>query len=79
MVAGVGPAVTDRDDIRGPYDDVAAEYATARQPDDRELAGLHSLFEGVSAAARVLDAGRGQGEPLLGALRARASTWTLSP
>lgn len=44
--------MTDRDEIRGTYDYLAAEYGGARQPDDRELAVLDSFLAGVSTAAR---------------------------
>lgn len=57
--------MTDRDAVRAGYDVLAETYAASREPDDDERAVLESFVAGLSDGDRVLDAGCGQGDPVL--------------
>jgi ubiquinone/menaquinone biosynthesis C-methylase UbiE len=57
--------VTDRDAVRRAYDELAETYAAERSPG---LVELDRLVEPLPEGARVLDAGCGQGTPVLTAL-----------
>lgn len=60
--------VTERDAIRRAYDDLAGTYAAARSSDAAADAKLDLFREELPADARVLDAGCGQGTPVLATL-----------
>lgn len=64
--------MTDRDAVRRTYDAHAAEYAARRTADERELAVLEAFCDDLSSSARVLDAGCGQGDPILQELQRRS-------
>lgn len=55
----------DRDDIRRGYDELAETYAARRSDSERESAILDAFLDSLSESARVLDAGCGQGAPVL--------------
>ncbi|RKD94791.1 class I SAM-dependent methyltransferase [Halopiger aswanensis] len=57
--------MVDKDAVRRGYDGLAETYAARRDPDDGEWAMLERLRKQLPAAARVLDAGCGQGDPIL--------------
>lgn len=57
--------MTDRDAVRRAYDELAETYAAERSPG---LVELDRLVEPLPEGARVLDAGCGQGTPVLTAL-----------
>lgn len=57
--------MTDPDAVRRGYDEVAETYADRRSAGDRETALLEWVLDPHSAEARVLDAGCGQGTPVL--------------
>ena len=62
-----------REEIRRAYDELAGTYAEWRSADGRELELLESVLEPLSADARVLDAGCGQGRPVLSRIDERAA------
>jgi len=64
--------MTDRDEVRRGYDGLAETYAAERSPGDRELSMLEDLLDRLDADARLLDAGCGQGEPILARAADRA-------
>jgi len=51
--------------VREGYDDLAETYARQRSPPEREVATVDRFFESLSTPARLLDAGCGQGGPVL--------------
>lgn len=55
----------ERDAIRRSYDALAETYAAGRSADDRDVEILATFLDGLAADARVLDAGCGQGMPVL--------------
>ena len=57
--------MVDKDAVRSGYDDLAEIYAGNRDPDADELAILDRFLDSLSPSARILDAGCGQGEPIL--------------
>ena len=59
-------AVTERDAVRRAYDEIAEAYASRRSSDPP--AGLDRLADELPGGSRVLDAGCGQGTPVLAAL-----------
>jgi SAM-dependent methyltransferase len=63
--------VTDRDAVRRAYDELAETYAAERSPG---LVELDRLVEPLPEGARVLDAGCGQGTPVLTALAGTVET-----
>jgi ubiquinone/menaquinone biosynthesis C-methylase UbiE len=60
--------MVDKDAVRSGYDDLAEIYAGNRAPDEDELAILDRFLDSLSPSARILDAGCGQGEPVLRSL-----------
>ena len=56
--------MADPDDVRRSYDDLAETYAAERSTDERATRILDEFLAG-SSPERVLDAGCGQGEPVL--------------
>lgn len=57
--------MTDRDAVRRGYDDLAETYAAERSADEREIEFLDDLLDRLDPDARLLDAGCGQGDPIL--------------
>lgn len=57
--------MVDRDAVRRGYDELAAAYAADRVEDGRGRAVLDRFRESLPPDARVLDAGCGQGTPVL--------------
>lgn len=55
----------DKTAVRRGYDELAEVYAARRSHDDRELAALDEFLDSLSEPTRVLDAGCGQGTPVL--------------
>ena len=55
----------DRDEVRRGYDELAETYAARRSESEREGAILDDFIDSVSESSRVLDAGCGQGTPVL--------------
>ena len=65
--------MVDRDVVRRGYDQLAATYAADRVEDGRGRAVLDRFRESLPPDARVLDAGCGQGTPVLRDLSAAAT------
>lgn len=57
--------MNDKDVIRQGYDELAEVYAAKRSTDDREIAILETFLDSVPGSALILDAGCGQGTPIL--------------
>jgi len=57
--------VVDKDAVRRGYDELAEAYAADRNEDGHGREVLSRFLDGVSESARVLDAGCGQGTPVL--------------
>lgn len=57
--------MVDKDRVRRSYDDLAATYAAARSDDSDDVVVLDEFLDRLSAPAKVLDAGCGQGTPVL--------------
>jgi SAM-dependent methyltransferase len=57
--------MVDKDTVRSGYDDLTEVYAGNRDPDEEELAIVDQFLDSLSPSARILDAGCGQGEPIL--------------
>lgn len=57
--------MVDRETVRQGYDELAATYAAQRSPDVRERAIIERFCRSLSPSARVLDAGCGEGTPVL--------------
>ncbi len=57
--------MADRDDVRRSYDELAEVYADERSEDGRALAILERFLDTLADPKRVLDAGCGQGTPVL--------------
>ncbi len=57
--------MADRDDVRRSYDELADVYAAERSEDDQALAILERFLDSLDEPERVLDAGCGQGTPVL--------------
>ncbi|MDZ7702103.1 MAG: methyltransferase domain-containing protein [Halobacteriales archaeon] len=64
--------MTDRDAVRRGYDAQAKTYAAERAPGDEERAVLEGFADRLGPGNRVLNAGCGQGDPVLGLLDDRA-------
>lgn len=58
----------ERDAVRRAYDELAETYATRRSDDGRSVEILTRFLDPLSGPARVLDAGCGQGSPVLSRL-----------
>lgn len=69
MRDGATTAVADPDDVRRAYDELAATYAAQRSTEEEGTAVLEAFLDGFEPD-RVLDAGCGQGEPVLRRLAA---------
>lgn len=65
--------MVEKDAIRRGYDDVAEAYAAERSEDGREMDILDQFIQSLAKSARVLDAGCGQGTPVLRRLSASAT------
>ncbi|EMA67979.1 class I SAM-dependent methyltransferase [Halorubrum distributum] len=65
--------MVEKDAVRRGYDRIAAAYAADRVEDGTGRAVLAEFRESLPAAARVLDAGCGQGTPVLADLSASAT------
>lgn len=63
----------ERQAVRRGYDELAERYAARRTAADRELAILEEFADRLPDDARVLDAGCGQGTPVLRRLTASAT------
>ncbi|WP_254768097.1 class I SAM-dependent methyltransferase [Salinilacihabitans rarus] len=61
--------MVERDDVRRAYDELAEVYAAQRSEDGTGTERLETFLESLPSSARVLDAGCGQGTPILGRLR----------
>ena len=57
--------MVDKGDVRRGYDGLAETYADERDPDSREGELLERVLERLPRPARLLDAGCGQGDPVL--------------
>lgn len=57
--------MTERNDIRHAYDEVAEAYASVRSEGGQDMEILAEFLEPLSSEARILDAGCGQGRPVL--------------
>lgn len=64
--------MVDKRTVRRSYDALADAYAAERDDDGPEMALLADLLDQLPADARVLDAGCGNGEPVLRAVAAEA-------
>ncbi len=65
--------MTDRDTVRRGYDALAETYAAERPEDGRGMDVLDHFLDPVPESARILDAGCGQGTPVLAQLGASAT------
>lgn len=65
--------MVERDEVRRAYDEVAETYASHRSGDDEGMAILASFLESLPPSPRVLDAGCGQGTPVLERLDAEGA------
>ncbi|EMA57221.1 class I SAM-dependent methyltransferase [Halorubrum lipolyticum] len=65
--------MVDKDAVRRGYDAVAEAYAADRSEDGRGREILSQFLDGLSESARILDAGCGQGTPVLRDLTATAT------
>lgn len=65
--------MVDKDAVRRGYDELAEAYAADRNEDGRGREVLSQFLDGLSESARVLDAGCGQGTPVLRDLTASAT------
>lgn len=63
----------ERDDIRHAYDELAETYATERSDGGREMDILAEFLGPLSPNVRILDAGCGQGRPVLRRITASAT------
>ncbi|WP_227354257.1 class I SAM-dependent methyltransferase [Haladaptatus salinisoli] len=57
--------MSDKDVVRRGYDELADTYAAERSPDSLETDALGDFLDSLEGAARILDAGCGQGVPVL--------------
>ncbi len=57
--------MTDRNNIRHAYDEVAESYASVRSESGQDMDILAAFLDPLSADATILDAGCGQGMPVL--------------
>jgi len=62
--------MTDERSVMESYDGLASVYAAQRSKRDDEATALASFLSALGPSPRVLDAGCGQGEPVLGRLAA---------
>ncbi len=60
--------MVDKDTVRRSYDELADVYASERSEDGRGTEILEAFLDSLSAPTRVLDAGCGQGTPVLARL-----------
>lgn len=57
--------MSDRDAVRRAYDEIAEQYAAQRDSDSLAVTVLEDVFSSFSGRVHVLDAGCGQGTPVL--------------
>jgi len=57
--------MADRDDVRRSYDELADTYAAERSEDGPAMRILDRFLDGLGDGGRILDAGCGQGRPVL--------------
>ena len=69
--------MTERDAIRQAYDELAETYAAGRSETGRDMDILAEFLDTLPAGARILDAGCGQGTPVLRRLHATATGYGL--
>jgi SAM-dependent methyltransferase len=67
------PVVTDREQVRNAYDEIAETYDAQRDDDPPEIGLLDSFLDRLPDDPRVLDAGCGSGEPVTRRLAAGAT------
>jgi len=60
--------MSDKEVVRHGYDELAETYASRRSVDEREMGILSTFLNSLSEPARILDAGCGQGVPVLSRL-----------
>ncbi|WP_135304345.1 class I SAM-dependent methyltransferase [Haloarcula amylovorans] len=65
--------MVERDDVRRSYDELAATYATQRIEDGRGTEILDGFLDSLGDPRRILDAGCGQGTPVLSRISADTS------
>ena len=65
--------MVDKKTVRQGYDELAETYASERSDDGREADVLDRFLSGLSTPARILDAGCGQGTPVLRRVTERAT------
>ncbi|WP_276272658.1 class I SAM-dependent methyltransferase [Haloarcula litorea] len=65
--------MVEKDAVRRSYDELADAYAAERDEDDEGMTVLRAFRDGLGAEPRVLDAGCGQGSPVLAELTASAT------
>jgi ubiquinone/menaquinone biosynthesis C-methylase UbiE len=65
--------MADKDAVRRGYDDVAETYAAERSDEGRDVDIVDRFLTPIPASARILDAGCGQGTPVLRQLGATAT------
>lgn len=63
----------DKEVVRRGYDELAEAYATRRSEDGREIAVFDEFLDSLSEPTRILDAGCGQGTPVLRRLSEQAT------
>lgn len=63
--------MVDRETVREGYDALADAYEAERGADEREVGIVRTFLDGLPADARLLDAGCGQGRPVLRRLESR--------
>lgn len=67
----------EKNEIRRGYDELAEEYAARYSNDEREMVILDEFLDSLSEPTRLLDAGCGQGTPILRRLCEEATTYGL--
>ncbi|WP_137286929.1 class I SAM-dependent methyltransferase [Halorussus salinisoli] len=65
--------MTEKGTVRRGYDDLAETYAARRSEDERETTVLNEFLDALSEPTRILDAGCGQGTPVLRRLSEEAT------
>lgn len=65
--------MADERSVKRSYDELAPTYAAQRSASDDEETALASFLSALGSSPRVLDAGCGQGDPVLGRLAAAGS------
>lgn len=65
--------MSDKDDVRRAYDEISEVYAEQRSPNATSTVALDRLLEPFTTDARILDAGCGQGTPVLSQIETSTS------